>query len=284
MNKWLVVILLLLPGIPAMAQKFEPTEEEIKKYGPYLQWIDSRKLPDEAAIKTLDSLYALDSNSMFLKGIMGETNARLIYDSLRTDRIPQMIEIIKSVAKLRNMPDNDEDLLYSYMQFYFLAGNYNQAEKYALQLFESTADNRMKESTLNKLLRIYSSRAHHKEALQLVHSVSFNEESWHYASNVAEVYFNNGMYDSALYFVDKSIEGKEEGNKKFFSDYVLKAKILFQKWDRTKACENIQLAEEIVKNENAEDLLRRRDQNNRYIKELLQDIEEVYALKKQYCK
>jgi tetratricopeptide (TPR) repeat protein len=246
---------------------------------PVMQRLGNLRNPNAAAVKELDSLYALDSNSMFLKGIMLEVNRRLIYDSLYTERIPQTIVILEDLGRMQNTDEH----LFNVMQMYRLAGNYDAAAAIARQLLLSP-DDRQHDDGVSNLILVYMADGNHEKALAQVKSTPYKLQNARQASYLAKVYYNNKLYDSALHYADYSIAAEPPGSKKYYSDYVIKAKIAFEKGDKTQSCHNIKVAEEIVSKENAEKILKTRDQENRFIKELLADIEEIHTLRKKYCK
>ncbi|HYG14987.1 MAG TPA: hypothetical protein VEC12_04470 [Bacteroidia bacterium] len=56
--------------------QIEPSPEEIMKYEWLMPHITERNLTSPETLRMLDSLYALDSSSLFLTGILGEATMR----------------------------------------------------------------------------------------------------------------------------------------------------------------------------------------------------------------
>lgn len=274
MNKFLLVILLSLPCF--VNAQLEPTEEDMKKYSFLMGEIEGMKTPSEKLVKTLDSLYAADPGSLFLTMILGEVNARLIYDSLRTERISQQLVIIKKISGLDNNGEMGGHLLFTTMQFQRLAGDYQAAEASANELLLHP-DTSYRDDALANLLLIYTANNQHAKALETLKKEKFQTPRPRWHGLIAEVFYNNNLYDTALYHVNYAIENNT--GEKAFSDYYLKARILLKKREKAQACESLRLAEN-GEEANAVAMLKQRDQNNRYIKELLQEIEDMRALLK----
>lgn len=264
----------------SLAQNFEPTKEEEEKYMPLLQQmggIEKNGISDRV-LHILDSAYAIDSNSVLLKGLLGEFNLRLIYDSLRTDRIPQEISILQSMFRY-DIDDETKRQLYNTLGLlYKHSGKYDIAINYFTQLLLISPTIEDQNFGKNNLVNTYNAAGYYKMALDTVHSL-FHSGVTDNKCLFAETYYHNNLLDSALLYANQCLG--TNGNN--YSMLITKAKILKAQGKTEDICPLAQQAMALIEKPNFEEILARRDKTNPFIQLLIRDVEEAKQLKKEYC-
>lgn len=280
MKKYIIYLLLLFSVSVSLAQNFEPTKEEEEKYMPLLQQmggIEKNGISDRV-LHILDSAYAIDSNSVLLKGLLGEFNLRLIYDSLRTDRIPQEISILQSMFRY-DIDDETKRQLYNTLGLlYKHSGKYDIAINYFTQLLLISPTIEDQNFGKNNLVNTYNAAGYYKMALDTVHSL-FHSGVTDNKCLFAETYYHNNLLDSALLYANQCLG--TNGNN--YSMLITKAKILKAQGKTEDICPLAQQAMALIEKPNFEEILARRDKTNPFIQLLIRDVEEAKQLKKEYC-
>lgn len=281
MKKYIIYLLLLFSVSVSLAQNFEPTKEEEEKYMPLLQQIGGieKNGISDRVLHILDSAYAIDSNSVLLKGLLGEFNLRLIYDSLRTDRIPQEISILQSMFRSDIDNETKRQLYNTLGLLYKHSGKYDIAINYFNQLLLISPTIEDQNFGKNNLVNTYNAAGYYKMALDTVHSlfqsgVTYNECLF------AETYYHNNLYDSALFYANQAINNGQTN----YTAYTTKAKILKAQGKTDGICPIVQQAMVLIEEQKLETLLANRDKTNPFIQLLIRDVEEAKQLKKEYCK
>ena len=281
MKKYIIYLLLLFSVSVSLAQNFEPTKEEDENYMPLLQQmggIEKNGISDRV-LHILDSAYAIDSNSVLLKGLLGTFNLRLIYDSLRTDRIPQEISILQSMFR-SDIDDETKRQLYNTLGLlYKHSGKYDIAINYFNQLLLISPTIEDQNFGKNNLVNTYNAAGYYKMALDTVHSL-FQSGVTDNECLFAETYYHNNLLDSALLYANQCLG--TNGNN--YSMLITKAKILKAQGKTEDICPLAQQAMALIEKPNFEEILARRDKTNPFIQLLIRDVEEAKQLKKEYCK
>lgn len=286
--KFLILLTFTLFSLHQLnAQKFEPTKEEIQKYGTVLADIFKEtglnirrgNLPSNEAISRFDSLYATDTNSLFLNGFLLELNLTLIYDSARTERVLPTINAFNRVLRLTN-EKHSSNSYFTLAGLYKYIGDYETAINSLNKSLALETDTQFRDNILNNLASTYNSAGKNKEALQTVRRMNnIIGSTVGRGSLLSEIYYKNGMYDSAIYFANSSIKT----DKAHYSAYIYKAKALIKKGKTKEVCELATKAKAIMDENNFEPLLAQRDPENTFIKELSADLKEAKELKMKYC-
>lgn len=281
MKKYIIYLLLLFSVSVSLAQNFEPTKEEEEKYMPLLQQmggIEKNGISDRV-LHILDSAYAIDSNSVLLKGLLGEFNLRLIYDSLRTDRIPQEISILQSMFR-SDIDDETKRQLYNTLGLlYKHSGKYDIAINYFTQLLLISPTIEDQNFGKDNLVNTYNAAGYYKMALDTVHSL-FHSGVTDNECLFAETYYHNNLLDSALLYANQCLG--TNGNN--YSMLITKAKILKAQGETEDICPLAQQAMALIEKPNFEEILARRDKTNPFIQLIIKNVEEAKQLQKEYCK
>ncbi len=272
-------IVLIFSFSTLFSQSFEPTKEEIEKYGYIFSELSPTEPPSPKAIRKLDSLYQLDSNSLFLKGILGEMNMRLIYDSSKFELIPQTISITNSLLKLNPDPNYKKDLYFSLASLYSRLGEFETTISFYTKALDIEQDTSSRMMILGNIASAYLNIGNHKKALEFIKQVRPTSERNINNSLFAEIYFNNNLYDSALFYANQAINNGQTN----YNVYITKAKILKAQGKTDGICQLVQLAMGLIEEQKLEILLANSDKTNPFIKLLIRDIEEIKQLKKEYC-
>lgn len=277
----LVYIVFLFSFSTSIGQHFNPSEEEQEKYTPYLMPLfENGHIKRDGSVsnyglKILDSLYYTDSSSLFLKGLLIQTNLDLIYNSLRTDRINQCISIINSFTSENRSPN-----YYTLAPLNRYLGNFKTAiSYYNIELSSPDIDSQARDLILNNLIGTYLDANENKKAYETMLQLKSINDIDVPNSMFAKVYYRNNKLDSALIYADKALQ--EE--KKDYSIYTTRAKILKAKGKTDGICTLVQQAMALIEEQKLEQMLEQRDKTNPFIQLQIKDIDETKQLKKEYC-
>lgn len=277
--KKFALIALFITGFLAAHAQLEPSKEDIAKYGHLMDYIDSKRPLNEAFIRKADSLYRLDSNSLALKGILGELNFKLIYDSLRTDRVSQTIGLINNFLTLDTSASYKIDAYFSLASLYRYGGDFKTSIQYYEKLKLMSPDDNMLKGILNNLASTYNYSGQNQKALQTLRQLPDVYQSGGKGSLAADIYLKNGLKDSALLFANYAIE-QDTSN---IRAYTTKAKVLLTKHDKYNACVCLNKATQLIAAKKTEALLNTRDKKNAFVAALYKEITDVQTLVKQNC-
>ena len=265
----------------ANAQGNRNPKEEIEKYGYIGQLIiaDGENGISNKTLEVLDSAYALDSNSLFLKQLLLVSNSKLITDSLRTDRIPQSISIVQSLL-LYSSEKEKHDYYLALASFYKHSGDFKKAISCYNNILSSELDTPNRNYLFRGIASFYLLDGHNKKALETLRLVHLPDTAKWSSILFAKVYYKNNLLDSALLYINKSLEN---GNN-HYTAYTTKAKILKAQGKTDGICTLEQQAMDLIEKQKLEQMLEQRDKTNPFIQLQIKDIDETKQLKKEYCK
>lgn len=277
--KKFTLIALFITGFLAANAQLEPSKEDLAKYGHLMEYIDSKRPLNEAFIRKADSLYRLDSNSMALKGILGELNFKLIYDSLRTDRVAQTIGFINHFLTLDTSAKYKANAYFSLASLYRYGGDFKTSISYYEKLRGLEIDEMTMTGVLNNLASTYNYAGQNQKALQTLRQMPDMYQSGGRGSLAADIYLKNGLKDSALLFANYAIE--QDTNN--IRAYTTKAKVLLTKHDKYNACLCLTKANQLIVTKKTEAFLNSRDKKNAFVSALYKEVTDVQTLMKQNC-
>lgn len=278
MKKFTLIVSLIFGCFSTHAQ-LEPSKEDLAKYGHLMDYIDSKRPLNEAFIRKADSLCRLDSNSLALKGILGELNFKLIYDSLRTDRVAQTIGLINDFLTLDTSASYKIDAYFSLASLYRYGGDFKSSIQYYEKLKLMSLEDNMLTGVLNNLASTYNYAGQNLKALQTLKQLPDIYQSGGRGSLAADIYLKNGLKDSALLFANYAIE--QDTNN--IRAYTTKAKVLLTKHDKYNACVCLTKASQLINTKKTEVLLNTRDKKNAFVAALYKEVTDVHTLMKQNC-
>jgi tetratricopeptide (TPR) repeat protein len=279
MKKYIIYLLLVFSVSSSFAQNFEPSKEEIEKYSYVFSELSPTEPPSPKAIRKLDSLYQLDSNSLFLKGMLCEMNMRLIYDSSKFELIPQTISITNSLLKLNPDPDYKKDIYFSLASLYNRLGEFETTISFYTKALDMEQDTFSRMMILGNIASSYMNLGNHKKALEFIKQIRPTSEININNSLFAEIYFNNNLLDSALFYANQAINGGQTNYK----IYSTKAKILKAQDKTDDVCALVQQAMALIEKQKLEEILSKQDKTNPFIQLLIKDVEEAKQLQKEHC-
>ncbi len=261
------------------AQIPEPSKEEVEKYSGVLKELPPIGSPTPSTMRKLDSVYRTDSNSLLLKGMLGEMNMRLIYDSSRFDRIPQTISIINSLSQF--MPGNEDKQVFYHTLggLYSRLGEFQTSLTYYTKTLELELDSTDKMSSLTGIASVYLNMKKNKKALETIRKME-PPSNWDFHLPLfAEVYFKNNLIDSATLFVNEALLKDTVS----YSPNFIKAKILIKKGKKKEACPFINKALGVFSKNNFEQNLNLQSKSNPFVDIIINDLNELEHLKEKYC-